>query len=324
MRLLPLALLAAALAGLALACSSGSGSDSSASLIHRLLLAAGSETSGDLESFAGRLPDGLPATPPQYPNAKLIVSSRQPAPVQSTGAGAATPAPGTPRPLLYFIVLDTADARSDVFDYYTQTLDKAPWHLDATFSSQQLDTLQFVDANDADITGAVSVAGGGADGHTSILISLQDAGAFVDATPAYHLRESLPAPKQLPPEVPAYHDATITQTAFLRQADRDSLLVVFLTRDKQTAVIEFYRRAFQANGWSVLDGAPFGLAQRIDFQDSNGNFQGSVIADTFTQDGQYVEVRVQVQLKPGAATPVPTSTAALTPATSPAAGQATP
>lgn len=311
--LLRLALVAASLAPFWAACStSSSDNEAIASLVHRLLLAAGTETSGDLESFIGRLPDGLPEEPPRYPDAELIVSSRQPAP--ATGQTGATP--GTPRPMLYFIVLDTPDGRADVYDYYERALDEDPWQLEAAFSSEQLDTLQFSDVADADITGAISIAPGGGDGRTSILISLQDAGAFVEEPPPFQLGESLAVPKEFPASLPVYEGATVTQTAFLREPGSQSFLLIFLTTDSQDNVLEFYRGAFQANGWSALAGTPFGLAERLDFQDEAGEIQGQLLADRFADDQQYTEVRLQVQLSParppgptGEPTPEPTQDA---------------
>jgi hypothetical protein len=157
-RLLRLAVLLALTVSLAAACSGGN-DDTSAGLIHRLLLAAGTETSGELESFVGRLPDGLPVEPPQYPDAKIIVSSRQPAPTGQNQQ--ATPQAETPRPMLYLIVLDTPDDRSSIFSFYEEALDREPWQLDASFSSEQLDTLEFTYVQDSDISGVVSIARGG-------------------------------------------------------------------------------------------------------------------------------------------------------------------
>jgi hypothetical protein len=311
--LLPLVLLIAASA----AC--GGEGDRSASIIHRLLIAAGTETSGELRSFVGRLPEGLPVTPPQYPGAKVVVSSRQLAPVGDL-ALQDDPAQDAPQPVLFFIVLDTGDGREDVFDYYEDALDEDPWELEASFSAEELDTLQFSNLEDADISGVVSVASGGEDRRTSILISLQDAGGLLDEAAPFVLGKSLPLPKEFPPDVPLYRGATVTATAFLREPANQSFLLTFLTTDSQDDVIEFYRGEFQAHGWTVLAGAPFGLEERIDFRDDGRDIQGQVLADRFPRDRRFTEVRIQVQLDPartpatdgdgdGGATPTPAPTA---------------
>ncbi len=301
MRLLPrLLVLAAALLLPAWAACAGDDNERTASIIHRLLLAAVTDTSGELESFAGRLPDGLPVEPPQYPDAEVVLSNRQPAPLRDSGGALdlATPAPETPQPMLYLIVLDTPDGREQVFDFYEQALDEDPWQLEASFSSEQLDTLQFSDVDDADISGVVSIARGGEDDRTSILISLQDAGAFRREEPPFELGESLPLPKEFPSDVPSYEGATVTQTAFFREPGNQSFLLIFLTTDSQDDVIEFYRQEFQKHGWSVLSGAPFGLAERIDFRDERRDIQGDVLANRFDRDRRYTEVRVQVRENP--------------------------
>jgi hypothetical protein len=281
--------------GLPLAGCAGDGNGRTADVIHRLLVAATGDDAGTLEGFPGKLPRGLPAVPPRYPGADLILSARRPSPTTSE---AGPPAPGAepPQPVLYFIVLDTGDPRNDVFAFYEEQLDEAPWRLDSSFSTAQLDTLQFSNVDDPDIAGAVSIAGG-EDGRTSLLISLQDAGgAAVDEEPPFELPESLPVPKAFPAEVPVYADATITDTAFTRQPGTTSFLLIFLTPDSRDRVIGFYQREFEGNGWTVTEGAAFGVEERIDFRSAGQDVRGEVIASSFARAERYTEVRLRVQL----------------------------
>ena len=291
-----LALAAAALA-FAAACGGGGGNSDErvASVIHRLLLAAGTDDTSQLESFPGELPEGLPVDPPLYPGAELIVSSRQPGPV---GQGAPTAEAGTPQPVLYFIVLDTDDSRSDVFTFYEEELDSEPWQLDGTVSTPDLDTIQFTNAEDLDLSGAVSIASGGEDGRTSILISLQDAGAVLEDLPPFESEESLPLPKEFPEDVPLYDGAINTSTAFFREPGNESFLLIFLTRDDKEDVIAFYREELEAAGWTVEDGESIDTELRLTFEDSAGDVFGSVLADTFARDDEYVEVTIQVAVNP--------------------------
>ena len=286
--------LAVLVATLALSC--GSDTERSAGIIHRLLLAAEEQDPSSIESFVGRLPDGLPIRPPIYPGADIIVSSRQPASSGPVG----TPAPGSdiPEPLLYFIVLDTGDSRDDVFDYYDTALDTEPWQIESSFSSELIDTVQFVNAADADISGVVSIAQGGDDDRTTVLISLQDAGAFREEAPPFEVGESVALPKDFPIEVPIPEGATLTDTAFFREPGSENFLVIFITESPQDNVIDFYRAAFRDLGWTVTDAPSIALETTIDFSDKLENIQGEILADRFSEDRNYTEVRIQIRANP--------------------------
>jgi hypothetical protein len=317
---LPGLILTAALIAVGVACSGGGGETDTASLIHRLLQASTSDQGGGLETFVGKLPDSLPVKPPQYPGSKLIVSSRQPA------VTATTPTPDVSgnlsQPLLYLIVLDTAASRAKVFNYYEDALEHDPWQIASTFSTENLDTLQFSDVSDADITGVVTIARGGKDNRTSVLISLQDAGAFRRQLPAFEQQKSLPLPKQFPSDIPLYKNATVTGSAFVREPGDESFLLVLLTKDGKDQVVDFYRTEFQKLGWIVQAGAPLGVEARSDFQDSAGDIQGAIIADAFARDPRYTEVNIQFRQKPNrepaaTTTPAPTGTPTANPTAAP-------
>ena len=304
MRLLLPALLLAGLAGalLASACSRGGGSDDErmAAIIHRLLVSASASDTAELESFAGRLPEGLPSAPPAYEGARLIVSSRRPA------AASATPGAATgdiPEPTLYFIVYDTADERQQVLDFYLEALDEEPWRLESTAATVELDSLQFSNTEDADISGVVSIAGGGGDGRTSILISMRDAGAFRRERPPYQPGDSLPLPKGFPPDLPVYEGATVIGNAFVRQPANNSYLIDFITTADAAEVLAFYREAFAQRKWTVLSGAPLGVEERLDFHDEQSDIQGDLLVETFPKDARFTEVKLQVEVNP-ARTPV--------------------
>jgi predicted enzyme related to lactoylglutathione lyase len=313
MRPLPALALALLAPVLVLAACAGDDDEGTASLIHRLLLAAGTDAEGALESFPGRLPDDLPIEPPLYPGARLVVSSRQPAPTSPTEEGTAG---AIPRPLLYFIVLDSSDSRAEVFDFYEVALDTDPWQIESSFSTRQLDTIEFVDVEDPDIAGAVSIAEGGEDGRTSILISLQDAGAFVDEDPLFRLGQSLAVPKDFPGEIAVYEDATVIGSAFFREPGSSSFLLILLTTDSQDEVIDFYTQEFEGLGWSVDEGATVGLEDRIEFRDAEGDVQGELTADRFATAPRYTEVRLRLLINPArapAGTPTPGETPDATP-----------
>jgi predicted enzyme related to lactoylglutathione lyase len=291
---LPLALLSGALLFVAVACN-GADDERTAALIRGLLLAGRTGDAGEMETFVGELPPDLPVEPPIYPDAETVVSSRQPATSSApTGDGAETPAQG----MLYFIVLDSSDKRADVAEFYERALDQEPWQLEDTASTKDQDVLYFSDASDPDIGGAVVVARGEDDKHTSVFISLQDAGAEVKDEPPFELSESLALPKEFPKDVPAYDGSTVTSTAFHRAPGTESFLLIVLTTDSQDDVIAFYRGAFEDLGWTVADGTAEGPATSIDFHDDTSDIQGTVTADRFAQDGDYTEVTIQIQATP--------------------------
>ena len=269
-----------------------------AGVIHRLLVAAGADGAGGLESFPGRLPSDLAVTPPLYPGAELIVSSQQPAPQDIDALEEGAAGGEAPHPLLFFIVLDTDASRREVFAYYEEALDEDPWQLEASISTGGLDTLQFVNVDDPDIAGAVSVAEGGEDNRTTILLSLQDAGAVLAEAPPTDLPASLPLPREFPEDMPLYSRAVITDVAFFRAPGDESFLLIFLTRDSQDEVIRFYREAFDELDWTVTEGSSAGLTERITFRGEQGDIQGDVLADRFLEDRRYTQVSIRVQVNP--------------------------
>ncbi len=285
---------------LAVACGGAEDSERAGDIIHRLFVAALTQDPGRLEGFSGKLPPDLTERMdvPLYPDADLIVSFREPVAVGDQDVEPEADQEGTPEPVLYLILLDTGDDRDRVFRVYEKLLDQDPWQLVDSYSTQEVDTLSFSKVDDADISGAVSIAHGGKDGRTTIFISLQDAGALSVEEPEFELGESLLVPRHFPADVPEYDGATVTDTAFSRAPANESFLLIFLTPDAQNQVIDFYREAFEDNGWTVEEGEVFGLEERITFRDSSGDIQGEVAADRFSLDRQLTEVTVRVQVNP--------------------------
>jgi predicted enzyme related to lactoylglutathione lyase len=247
-----------------------------------------------METFVGELPPDLPVEPPLYPDADVVLSSQQPV----TAAPSQDGAEPTPQGMLYFIALDTDDNRAAVAEFYERELDEEPWQLDDTASTKDQDVFYFSDASDPDVGGVVAIARGEEDEHTSVFISLQDAGAEVEEEPPFELSESLALPKEFPEDIPVYEGSTVTSTAFHRAPGTESFLLIFLTTDSQDDVIAFYREAFEELGWTVEDSPAEGLATGIEFSDEANDIQGTVTADRFAEDGDYTEVTIQVQATP--------------------------
>ncbi len=268
-----------------------------------------------METYPGELPPGLPAEPPLYPDADIVVSSRQPIAGQADPTQPQTDTP-EPEAVLYLLVLETRDEREQVFDYYQEALDEDPWQIELAASGARLDTFRFSLIDDADITGAVQIARGDDDRRTTLLISLEDAGASVEEPP-FELPESLRLPPQFPQEVPLYDGATITNAAFVRQPGDETFIVSFLTRDAQDEVLDFYRKEFEGLGWTVQDGGELaGLGQRIDFRDGEGDIEGEVAADRFARDREFTEVRIVLSADPSRPPPGDDEPAEATPTAS--------
>jgi predicted enzyme related to lactoylglutathione lyase len=200
--------------------------------------------------------------------------------------------------MLYFIALDTTDPRADVAAFYERELDEEPWQLEDTASTKDQDVFYFSNAGDPDVGGVVAVAQGEDDEHTSVFISMQDAGAEVEDEPDFEPPASLALPKEFPEDFPDYAGEIVTSTAFHRAPGAESFLLVYITTDDQEAVIDFYRDAFEELGWTVEDAPAEGLATGIDFNDEANDIQGSVTADRFGRDNDYTEVTIQLQVNP--------------------------
>jgi len=291
--LLPL-LIGALLLGFA--CQGGDEDERVAAIIRGLLLAGRQDDSGDLETFVGELPEALPEEPPLYPDARIIVSSQQPGPLPAVQPDAGEEADAS-QGMLFFIVLDSSDPRADVAAYYEEALDEEPWQIEESVSTEEQDAYRFSSVDDADIGGAVAITRGEEDDHTGIYISLQDAGATVEEQP-FEPGESLAVPKAFPEDVPLYGGSTLTSTAFFRAPGNESFLIIFLTRDSQDEVLQFYRDELEARGWTVEDATGPGLAGRLEFRDDAGDIQGVITADRFERDRDYTKVQVEVQTNP--------------------------
>ena len=285
-------------ASLLLAGCAGEGDDErAADLIHRMVVAARANDSGTVERFVGELPEGLPAEPPLYLDADLIVSSRiLGLPIAADDEQADGGEESAPFTALYFIVLDTDDDRQDIFAFYQAALDEDPWQLDASASTREQDFLEFSKVDDLDIAGRVQIVPGEDGGRTSIFISLQDSGALAAEEPSFEPGANLPPPSRLPDEVPAYPGAIITSTAFQRATASESFLLIFLTTDSQDAVLAYYREEFDQLGWTMTEPEAVGSEKRLHFEDEAGAIEGELIADRFLQDGQYTEVDLRIQV----------------------------
>lgn len=304
----PLALLVVALL-VAAACGGGGQDDDArlANLMRGVVVAALAGDTGEVESFAGALPEGLPQKPPLYPGATLIGSTRRVGPPTDATAEANQLA-------LYFIALDTKASRDDVFAYYEKALDETPWQLEASASVHDADRLDFSNANDPDISGIVQIVPGEDGGSTSIFISIQDAGVqlaeTVTTTPEPALPEPVPLLGRFPEDVPTPPDAVVTSTAYQHATTTESFLLILLTEDSPEDIVAFYKDAFEKLGWAANTVTPVANEQRLDFSNADGTLNGELIIERSQDDPRLTEIDVRVRLldtTADAVTPMPTA-----------------
>ena len=298
---------------LAAACGGDGNEDERiADIIQRMVVAARASDTGAVDNFPGELPDGLPAQPPLYLGAKLIGSTRILAPAPVTDEEDSVDAEQSALTALYFIVLDTADSRDRVSDFYRAELDADPWQLDSWASTQELDRLDFSNRSDADIGGIVQIVPADDGEGVTIFISIQDAGAQVEDDAPFEPGEGLQIPRSFPEAVTEYSDAIVTSTAFQRAVDSENFLLIFITTDSPATVVAFYQSALTELGWTVEEREPAANELRLHFEDEAGDIEGDLIVDRLLEDADYTEVdlRLQVRLaQEPAATPEPTAEA---------------
>ncbi|HXF50294.1 MAG TPA: hypothetical protein VNM43_01280 [Dehalococcoidia bacterium] len=270
-RLGPFALVLAALVGAILAGGAVAaafllvdrgGSDVDADRQTAASIAAILALSGDSESrfdeFIASTPDSLPEDVPAHPDARLVVSYRL------------TLADGTDT---YLLVSRVDEAEDAVVSYFLEALDEDPWQVTGGSSSPDLVAVQFSSVEDPDVQGAVNIRSPN-QGTTTILTVVQ---APHEDTGEPPVEESRALPPDFPSEVPVYPEAVVTDAAFLKQPGSTRFFLSALTRDDIAAVMDFYRDAFEEQGWNVDDASASG-EDTMSFNDPDERFTGAVTA----------------------------------------------
>jgi hypothetical protein len=111
-------------------------------------------------------------------------------------------------------------------------------------------------------------------------------------------RVSKSLPEGFPEGVPQYPDGNVIETGFQKQPQGTRYSVSMITRDSNTSVLDFFRDAFEEQGWTVedTDASEAGLenAEAITFEDESGDVTGNVVAGEFAEDANYTRVDVNV------------------------------
>ena len=285
---LPLALLAivpALIVGLVVYFVAGQdgGSDNSAGVLEGFFAGDGQTT-----SYQGEKPPEFPGEFPIYKGSEVIASFET---VNEQGTS-------------LLVILRTGGSVDDVYKFYTDQLDNAPWQIEVARSSAEFTGLRFVRSDNPDIEGQVAIHRSTLDNRTSIYVTYQDVAAtssLDDET--FELAASRPLPPGFPSDIPIYKgrnfESVVLETQYGRQSGNNVFLVSFLTKDSQDDVIRFYRQDFEKRGWTVTDSprGNTGFTLSIDFSDGvRQEISGTIQADAFQEDADYVRVDMQLQV----------------------------
>lgn len=238
------------------------------------ILALSGDSQSSFDQFLGATPSALPPGLPSYPGARLVVSYRLSFGDTDT----------------YLLVSRADEAEEAVVSYFLEALDEDPWQVTGGSATPDLVAVQFSSVEDPDLQGAVNVRRPER-GATAILTVVQAPHEAAGEEPA--LGRSRALPSDFPSEVPAYPDAVITDAAFLKQPGSVRFFTSALSRDDADEVLDFYRSAFEEQGWAVDDASASGEAT-ISFSDPDDRFGGAVTAsDDATHEG-YTRIDVVV------------------------------
>jgi hypothetical protein len=305
---LPLFLLAvipALIVGIAVALVAGGGSSSSddgqAAAIIDGFIHSSPSSDQDITSYKKQLPPGFPKDFPAYPGAKIVGS------FGITGSDSTN----------YFAVLSSSDDPSKVYDFYLQRLDKDPWQVQISATSDQFTGVRFTQPAEPDIAGEVALHRSTLDKRTNIYVTFQDSSTpdVKKPDPNFNPGQSRALPSSFPGDVPIYKGktpTTVTETYMERSPGSIDYVITALTKDSQDDVVSFYKQEFDKKGWTVTDSTDKskGLAIGMDFADSAKKFTGSVAADTYDKDDKFTKVDLYVTANTGAGKPTsPTSPA---------------
>lgn len=264
----------------------GGGSDRADANVGSVINAFSSGQDGTIvRRFDGELPPGLPGDIPSYPGAHVVSS------VAQIGED----------DVAYLVVYDTKDGADDVVAHFDEAFAADPWQIEAGRDRQDGELRQFSKIDDPDITGVVLVAPSQDRGLTTIVLSVQVIAGVDDSDKGdYAPGVSRPLPDGFPGEVPLYPEAITIESAFQREPAGDSFAVSFITKDKASNAIQYYRDAFGEKGWDVADGdasqSPLPDAEVITFSSESDKLSGRVFAGEFNEDANYARIDIQVSV----------------------------
>jgi hypothetical protein len=237
------------------------------------ILALSGDSQSRFDEFLAATPGSLPAGIPSHPGARLVVSYRLNFGDTDT-----------------YLIVSRVDAAEDaVVQYFLDALDEDPWQVTGGSSSPDLVAVQFSNVEDPNVQGAVNVRSP-EEGATAILTVVQTPHKDTGEPAVKGIRSM---PPDFPEEVPVYPDAVVTDAAFLKQPGSVRFFLSALTRDGAGDVVDFYRGAFEDQGWSV-DDASAGGDDTISFNDPDERFGGAVTVSEDDERAGYTRIDIVV------------------------------
>ena len=266
----------------------GGGSGGNGAAILEMFFAPAEDSNTKVDSYKGELPPDFPDAFPLFGNAEPVASF----------------AVATPEGETFTAVLTSSASANEIFAFYSDKLDIEPWQVEIGQSGTQITGIRFARPDDPDVSGVVIVNESKLGEQTLIQIVYENlAGALTPGTgPSIPLLgESRPLPAGFPETVPIYDadETVVIDSGFQRGQGGQLFFVTFLTMDSQDDVVEFYRGDFESQGWTVVDSTNTDVtsfAVRIEFSDGVESVSGQVTADSYTEDADYTEVVVEIQL----------------------------
>lgn len=260
----------------------GDGDSNNAAGIVDGLIRLGPSDQATITSYKDELPPEFSSEFPIYDDADVVVS------IAIAGAGGTS----------YFIVLSADDTPENVYAYYAEALDTEPWQLGVGRSSDAFTGMQFFRPDNINVSGDITLHQSDLDGRTSIYLSYEDIAQAITPgldRPSFALGATKPLPPGFPSDLPIYNsdDSVVMDTYFERSPGGQAFVVVFLTRDSEDEVINFYTDEFRNRGWNVSDSGVLSsnFALSIEFDDAaDQSLQGSITANPFEDDAAYTQV----------------------------------
>ncbi len=291
-RLMPFALFAvvpALVVGvLVFALYGGSDEDASIAGLDSLILRYA--PGGDIATpFLGEAPPGFPEDFPSYSGVREVVSY----------------AIRSPQGTTFIVVYDTSDSEEEVYAFFLEELDKGSWQVQAAVSGIDFTGMQFTRSDSADVQGDLAIRHTELDGRTGITVVFTDISQSDRPVEDFVLPPTRDLPPGFPNDIPIFagnsSESVVIEAFFRRDAGSVTYFIVFLTKDADIDVINFYTLEFQNRGWDVVTARaqPGDFSLAIDFQDGQTqDVSGSVSADFFADDPAYTVVELVVQVSP--------------------------
>lgn len=263
--------------------SDGGGDDRTHANVANLINAFSQGDNSTTRRLEGELPPGLPADVPSYPGAEVVSSLIQ----------------IVDQDVVYWVVYDTGDNLDDVKEHFEGVLAEDPWQIEGAQEQRDSALLSFTKIDDADIEGLYLFFESKDKDVTTIFLSMQvTSGADDTELDEFEPEVTKALPEGFPSDIPAYPDGIVIQTGFQKAAQGTQYSVSLITRDSNASVLQFFRDAFEEQGWTVqnTDASQSGLedAEAISFEADDGDLSGNIAAGEFAEDRNYTRVEVNV------------------------------